>query len=57
MQDRIDELERINKTLIYALEMFAKCNLTDENCASLEVANRRIRNTARTALALAKGGE
>lgn len=33
-----------------ALDEFATCNLTDENCANLDVANRRIRNIARRAL-------
>lgn len=35
-----------------ALRQFADCDLHDGNCASLEIASRRIRNLARTALAL-----
>lgn len=39
--------------LIYnTLERFRQCNLTEENCASLEVANERIHAYARQALAL-----
>lgn len=34
-----------------ALEQFAWCDLNDDNCASLEVASRRIRHLARAALA------
>lgn len=38
------------KGLINTLIQFSECNLTEENCASFEVANRRIRNTATMAL-------
>lgn len=37
-----------------ALEQFAECNLNDDNCASLEVASKRIQNIAKAALATAK---
>lgn len=37
-----------------ALEIFAKCDLNDDNCASLAVATRRIRNMANAALAAAQ---
>ena len=40
---RIAELEA-------ALEQLSKCDLNDSNCASLEVASRRIRTIARAAL-------
>jgi len=33
-----------------ALEQFAQCNLNDDNCASLSVANARIRHLATLAL-------
>jgi hypothetical protein len=33
-----------------ALDHLANCDLNDSNCASLEVATRRIRNLARIAL-------
>lgn len=33
------------------LQQFAECDLNDDNCASLEVASKRIRNLARRALA------
>lgn len=45
---RIAEL-RIS-TLENALENFAVCNLTEDNCDSFDTANRRIRNIANRAL-------
>lgn len=36
--------------LVSALVQFSECNLNEGNCASFEVANRRIRNTATMAL-------
>ena len=39
--------------MLEALEQFANCDLNDGNCASLEVATKRIRNLARLALAKA----
>jgi hypothetical protein len=41
--------DRIGK-MKSSLEQLAECNLTEENCASLEVASRRVRNIARTGL-------
>lgn len=37
-----------------ALEQLAECDLNEGNCASLDVANRRIRHLARTALSASK---
>ena len=37
--------------LLKALQQFAECNLNDDNCASLELASKRIRNIANAALA------
>jgi hypothetical protein len=52
-----EALERRNAALARALEQLAECNLTDDNCASLEVATKRIRNIARAALAQEKRDE
>jgi hypothetical protein len=41
-----DRLERME----FALRQLAECHLTEENCASLEVANKRVRNIANNAL-------
>jgi hypothetical protein len=41
-----DRLERMEN----ALQQLSACNLTEENCANLDVANRRIRNIATLAL-------
>lgn len=38
-----------------ALKWLSECGLDDFNCASLEVANKRIQNIARPALALLEG--
>lgn len=40
--------------LVEALKQLSTCNLTEENCASFDVANRRIRNISSAALAAAK---
>lgn len=45
-----------NEAMRAVLNQFANCDLNDENCASLEVASRRIRNLARTALAAVEKG-
>lgn len=37
--------------LVAALEQLANNDLSDENCASVELAGRRVRNIARAALA------
>src|SRR5690348_7780946 len=44
------ELEQRCAELEGALKQFAECDLHDGNCASLEVATRRVRNIARSAL-------
>ena len=46
-----DELEAVNAELLAALKIFAECELTEDNCASFDVANKRIRNIARQAIA------
>ncbi len=38
-----------------ALEHFTHCEFTDENCANLEIASRRIRTMARAALNQSSG--
>lgn len=43
-------LEAKAERLREALKQFSECNLTAENCASFEVANRRIRNLANRTL-------
>ena len=48
-------LEKINAELLNALQFFAKAEINDDNCASLEVAQRRVRTFA--ANAIAKTGE
>lgn len=40
--------------MVGALKQLSTCNLTEENCASFDVANRRIRNISSAALAAAK---
>jgi hypothetical protein len=37
--------------LVATMRQFANCELTEDNCASLDVATRRIRGIARAALA------
>lgn len=44
-------LHEVNQELLEALKQFASCELNEENCASLEVATRRIRSVARAAIA------
>lgn len=41
-----DRLERMD----FALRQIAECNLTEENCASLEVASKRVRAIANRGL-------
>lgn len=41
--------------MLKALERLAACDLNADNCTSLDVATRRIRNIARAAIAKAKG--
>lgn len=53
--DTCEKLAKENQILRDALEVFLECNLTHENCASFEVANRRIRRLARIALDKANG--
>lgn len=43
-----------HRRMVEALRHLSQCNLTDENCAGLEVANRRIRNIARRALPMSE---
>lgn len=57
MDQAASELRRLyalNQELVKALEQFANCKLNEDNCASLEVATRRIRYVARAAIAKAK---
>ncbi len=53
LQGAADEIERLTRRetkLVKALEQFANCDLNEGNCASLEVATRRIKGIARAAL-------
>lgn len=43
-----------HRRMVEALKQLSECNLTDDNCAGLDVANRRIRNIARRALPMAE---
>lgn len=43
-----------HRRMVEALKQMAECNLTDDNCAGLDVANRRIRNIARRALPMSE---
>ena len=36
--------------LVFAMRLFEMCDLNDGNCASFDVANKRIRSIARDAL-------
>lgn len=42
----MDEVARLRGVL----KQFSECNLSEENCASFDVANKRIRNLAKRAL-------
>lgn len=39
------------EVLLKAMRQFAECDLNESNCASLEIATKRIRNLANDALA------
>lgn len=43
-----------HRRMVEALRQLSECNLTDDNCAGLDVANRRIRNIARRALPMSE---
>lgn len=43
-----------HRRMVEALKQLSECNLTDDNCAGLDVANRRIRNIARRALPMSE---
>lgn len=45
------DLERVARQMAEALKEFSQCNLTDDNCASLDVANLRIRRLSGAVLA------
>lgn len=54
LEGKTVELATVTKErdeLVEALKQFAECDLNDDNCASLEVATRRIRSLAQAALA------
>jgi hypothetical protein len=53
--ETILRLIELVKEMGEALEQFANVELSDDNCASYEVANKRIRNIANAALAKYKG--
>lgn len=52
MKQQAKECQAREAKLRKALEQFASVNLTEDNCASFSVANRRIKNIANMALAL-----
>jgi hypothetical protein len=54
LADENANLRASNAELLAALQQFACCNLTDDNCASLDVASKRIRNIANIAIAKAE---
>jgi ribosomal protein S7 len=43
-----------HRRMVEALRQLSECNLTDDNCAGLDVANRRIRNIARRAIPMSE---
>ena len=47
-------LHEVNQELLNALQFFAKAEINDDNCASLEVAQRRVRTFAANAIAKAE---
>lgn len=49
-QASLCDLIPVAQAMRSALELFAKCDLNEQTCASFEVANRRIRNLANRAL-------
>ena len=58
VEDADKELRRlheVNQELLEALNTFANADLNESNCASLDVATRRIRSVARAAIAKARG--
>jgi hypothetical protein len=57
MGEAWDEREKLQSQLNIlssALKQLAECKLTPENCASLDVASKRVRNIARIALSNAR---
>lgn len=51
MREYARDLERVARQMAEALKEFSQCNLTDDNCASLDVANLRIRRLSGAVLA------
>ncbi len=49
-QDALDKTQIALNAAKVALRQFADCNLNDANCASFDVANRRIRGIAMRAM-------
>lgn len=43
-----------HRRMVEALRQLSECNLTDDNCAGLDVASRRIHNIARRALPMSE---
>jgi hypothetical protein len=52
LEQQLAECQADNKRLRDALKQFAEVRLSEDNCASFEVANKRIKNIAVKALAL-----
>ncbi len=50
-------LHEVNQDLLEVLKQFSECDLNENNCATLDVATKRIRSVARAAIAKATGGE
>ena len=53
-EDAVAKEREINRELLNALQFFAKAEINDDNCASLEVAQRRVRTFAANAIAKAE---
>ena len=50
-------LHEVNQNLLEVLKQLSECDLNENNCATLDVATKRIRSVARAAIAKATGGE
>jgi hypothetical protein len=48
-------LHEVNQDLLEVLKQFSECDLNENNCATLDVATKRIRSVARAAIAKATG--
>ncbi len=53
--DELRRLHELNQELLEVLKQFSECDLDENNCATLDVATKRIRSVASAAIAKATG--